>query len=254
MAMGFLLRGRARTGTKLAVGVCSIPPSHRDYLRRHHEVEGWIEHAAAHVIAYLIALQTANGISGNMMEIGVHHGRLFILLALGCQFGETSLAVDLFERQHLNSSRSGQGDCARLIANLEQYAPSAPYTLVTADSTTLGRSFIRNHRHLRFVSIDGGHNRDTTCKDLFLAQRMLAPAGWSRSTISTGLIGAVSLQDCMTITGAAVSWRRLRSSRIKCCLLPRPNIPPLTAKDLRRHFLSCAGQRGRRSSFASTTY
>lgn len=177
MAMGFLLHRRVRTGTKLAVRICSIPPSHRDYLRRHHEVEGWIEHAAAHVIAYLIALQTANGIIGNMMEIGVHHGRLFILLALGCQFGETSLAVDLFERQHLNLSQSGQGDRVRLIANLEQYAPNAPYTLVTADSATLGRSFIRNHRDLRFVSIDGGHSRDTTCKDLFLAQRMLAPAG-----------------------------------------------------------------------------
>jgi len=175
--MGFLLRGRARARTKLAVRICPIPPSHRDYLRRHHEIEGWIEHVAAHVIAYLIALQTANGISGNMMEIGVHHGRLFILLALGCQSGETSLAVDLFEQQHLNSRRSGQGDRARLIANLEQYAPGAPYTLVTADSATLGRSFIRNHRYLRFVSIDGGHSRYTTYKDLFLAQRMLAPAG-----------------------------------------------------------------------------
>src|SRR5271165_3104034 len=51
--MGFLLRGRARARTKLAVGICPIPPSHRDYLRRHHEIEGWIEHAAAHVIAYL---------------------------------------------------------------------------------------------------------------------------------------------------------------------------------------------------------
>src|SRR5262249_30766957 len=157
---------------RLALGICPIPPSHRDYLRRHREIEGWIEHAAAHVIAYLIALQTANGISGNMMEIGVHHGRLFILLALGCQTGETALAVDLFEQQHLNSSRSGQGDRARLTANLDQYAPSARYSLITANSAMLGRSFIRSYRDLRFVSIDGGHSRYTTCKDLFLAQRM----------------------------------------------------------------------------------
>jgi len=109
MAMGFLLRRRARIRTKLTVGISPIPPSHRDYLRCHHAIEGWIEHAAAHVIAYLIASQTANGISGNMMEIGVHHGRLFILLALGRQSGETSLAVDMFEQKHLNSSRFGAG-------------------------------------------------------------------------------------------------------------------------------------------------
>jgi hypothetical protein len=125
------------------------------------------------VIAYLIALRTANGISGNMMEIGVHHGRLFILLALGCQSGETSLAVDLFEQQHLNSSRFGAGRPHALDRQSGIIRAEWPYTLITANSAMLGRSFIR----LRFASIDGGHSRCTICKDLSLAQRMLGPAG-----------------------------------------------------------------------------
>jgi hypothetical protein len=174
--MRFPLRRRA-SAPDLATDIDPAPATHRDYLRRHREVEGWIEHATAHIIAYLIALQSANGIRGNMMEIGVHHGRSFILLALGCREAECAFAVDLFEQQELNTSRSGIGDRTRMTENLARFAPAARCVLITADSSRLGRSFSREHSGLRFVSIDGGHSRDTTRHDLFLAQRMLGPAG-----------------------------------------------------------------------------
>jgi hypothetical protein len=49
------------------------------------------------------------GITGNVAEIGVHHGRLFILLYLLTSPDERALAVDLFSGQERNIGSSGHG-------------------------------------------------------------------------------------------------------------------------------------------------
>jgi peptide chain release factor 2 len=51
-------------------------------------------------------------------EIGVHHGRLFIPMALARRPGERALAIDVFEDQHLNVDHSGKGDRARFEENV----------------------------------------------------------------------------------------------------------------------------------------
>ena len=45
-------------------------------------VEGWLRTEAALVIAALNARQRALDVKGGIAEIGVHHGKLFILLYL----------------------------------------------------------------------------------------------------------------------------------------------------------------------------
>ena len=47
-------------------------------------VEGWLDPRSAKVIAALGEYQTAQGIRGAVGEIGVHHGKLLVLLDRSC--------------------------------------------------------------------------------------------------------------------------------------------------------------------------
>ena len=50
------------------------------YLKSQTAVKGWLDPYSAEVIAELGRFQAADGVAGSVGEIGVHHGRLFILL------------------------------------------------------------------------------------------------------------------------------------------------------------------------------
>jgi len=106
------------------------------------------------------------------MEIGVHHGRLFILLALLTRDDEYALAVDLFDMQDRNVDRSGAGDIAVFRANLARYAPAAQVQILQGDSVELASSIIDDHRGMRYISVDGGHLRSTTASDLRVAEAL----------------------------------------------------------------------------------
>ncbi len=141
-------------------------------------VEGWLHAASATITARLLQRQTAIGLGGNVMEIGVHHGRYFLVLAEGLAAGESALAVDIFAAQHLNVSNSGRGDQRIFEDNLARFLPHIPVTVVAADSTTLGDDdFIAQHAGMRFISVDGGHDRATVRHDLTLCESLLASGG-----------------------------------------------------------------------------
>jgi len=74
-------------------------------------VEGWLHTEAAITIAALGERQRALGVEGGIAEIGVHHGKLFILLYLLGRAPERAVAIDLFEDQHLNIDLSGISTC-----------------------------------------------------------------------------------------------------------------------------------------------
>lgn len=156
----------------------SFPTPVRDYLIHQDAVEGWLWYTTSHVIATLLQIQPALGVGeGGALEIGVHHGRLFILMALGLADGEEALGVDLFEMQDQNVDNSGKGDFGALERNLKTHAPSARTRFVKANSLSLGGEFGRKESGRRFISIDGGHTRATTANDLWLAQIMAREGG-----------------------------------------------------------------------------
>jgi hypothetical protein len=95
----------------------------RRYLKHGHKfVEGWMLPAAAKMITTLSAVQEAQRISGNVAEIGVHHGKLFILLYLLTRGDERAVAIDLFADQARNIDHSGIGDLDKFRANLARHA------------------------------------------------------------------------------------------------------------------------------------
>ena len=70
-------------------------------------VQGWLSTYSAEFIAVLSEIQHKAGYTGAVGEIGVHHGKLFILLLLTASRREKAFAIDVFEAQDLNTDRSG---------------------------------------------------------------------------------------------------------------------------------------------------
>ena len=112
------------------------------YMQNMAQVEGWLNDITAKMIYQLLRYQTEAGLRGNVLEIGVHHGRLFLLLALSVAREEHAVAVDLFGDQHLNVGRSGRGDRNIFEQNIRAYAPNARILILQANSTRLGEDFL----------------------------------------------------------------------------------------------------------------
>ena len=142
-------------------------------------VEGWLRTEAALVIAALSERQRALGARGGIAEIGVHHGKLFILLYLLGGAPEKAVAIDLFEDQHLNVDQSGSGDLAKFRRNLARHADDARLVLHQGSSLDLaGADLVRlAEGPLRFISVDGGHTAEITAHDLAVADASLAEGG-----------------------------------------------------------------------------
>ena len=139
-------------------------------------VEGWLSPTTATMIATLLLAQTEQGVAGDVCEIGVHHGRLFLILANAAAVGETAVAVDVFGDQDKNVDRSGLGDRAVFETNAARYAPGARIDIVQESSLDLQTpKFLQ--RRFRFLSIDGGHTAEATANDLWIAEKTLTGQG-----------------------------------------------------------------------------
>jgi hypothetical protein len=144
-------------------------------------VEGWLEPGDAAATGTLMKLQSDKlGIHGHVAEIGVHHGKYLIWMALHLHFGERAVGFDLFElAQSENIDGSGSGSLAKLRANAAHYAPGAIEALAT-NSLRLPLCFFQEQRLqglVRFFSVDGGHFVDHAYEDCWSAWSALAPGG-----------------------------------------------------------------------------
>jgi hypothetical protein len=150
------------------------------YLRSGYRyVDGWLYPAAAQAIAHLSVEQRRANAVGGVAEIGVHHGKLFILLYLLTSENEPAVAIDLFSRQELNAELSGAGDLERLKKNLRRYADVDRLVVYEGDSMGLTAADLLQlgGGPLRLISIDGGHTSEITAHDLGTAEGALADDG-----------------------------------------------------------------------------
>jgi hypothetical protein len=150
------------------------------YLKHGHQlVKGWLLPAAAQAIVLLSQEQRRANLSGNVAEIGVHHGKLFILLYLLSSENELAVAIDLFSHQDLNVDRSGAGDLERFKRNLNRHAELSRLVIHEGDSTqlTAGQLLQLGRGPFRLISIDGGHTAEITAHDLATAEGALAEGG-----------------------------------------------------------------------------
>ena len=142
-------------------------------------MQGWLRPGAAHAVIALSDVQRLLHIAGGVAEIGVHHGKLFIVLYLLSSDGEPAVAIDLFSQQYLNFEHSGAGDLERFKKNLHHYADLTRLVIHEGDSTKLNSAdLIRlGQGPFRLISIDGGHTPEITAHDLATADGALATGG-----------------------------------------------------------------------------
>lgn len=143
-------------------------------------VDGWLTPLDAGMTATVSAFQGAEGLTGSVGEIGIHHGRMFLILALGLRPGEKAFAIDVFDDQALNLDRSGRGDEAIFRANMASHGVDTNnVTVLRRSSLSLAWPEIERmvEQPIRLGSVDGGHTADVVAHDMALMESGLAEHG-----------------------------------------------------------------------------
>lgn len=149
--------------------------------RKKNPMGGMYQHGFTPLLRHLSGQQSF----GHVAEIGVHYGESFLPLAQCRRPGEIALAVDCFEMQEANISRSGKGNSDRF----KEHTKSLPDVLtVVGDSrdftaadyldrlTRKAYPGMTQHR-VRLFHVDGGHDYDTCLHDLTQAWQCLTEDG-----------------------------------------------------------------------------
>ena len=146
------------------------------------QVEGWLGDRMWQVINVFGTILDANGVRGNVVEFGVHHGLFLFLLSTIRNGDEQCFAVDVFEDQILNIDCSGRGSLATFLAHIETFMASERqfFKIVQRDTMSFSIAEVTDlfgRNGVKFFSVDAGHTVQHTCNDLSLAQEVLAPGG-----------------------------------------------------------------------------
>jgi len=149
----------------------------QDKLQR--AVPGWLTDGAISAVIALAKWQEESNVLGDVAEIGVHHGKFFILLANLRRRHERAYAIDVFGDQHLNADKSGRGDLSKFMENLRHHGSEVGLTVLKKDSKTLTRADFYSGRkgNIRLFSIDGSHTAEHTRSDLAIAAQLIGVDG-----------------------------------------------------------------------------
>ena len=143
-------------------------------------IEGWYSQIALELISELNTIQISREIAGSLCEIGIHHGRSFILLSLLSQSNERCIGIDLFEEQDENIEKSGCGNKEIVLSNLELYECQLNrIKFISKNSLNLTPEELLDisKQKFRLFSLDGGHSTEIVQNDLQLAESVLQDGG-----------------------------------------------------------------------------
>lgn len=145
-------------------------------------IGGWCEAGLWQTVEAVLDVQAKLQVGGPVAEIGVHHGKFFIGLALAKKHPAGNLAIDVFDDQTFNVDKSGRGNRAVFMRNLEACGIAAEAVDVRqVDSSTLTDAEIAALRTssggFSLFSVDGGHLAEHAYNDLLLAMKLTGPGG-----------------------------------------------------------------------------
>lgn len=142
-------------------------------------VAGWLEPLSADFISAIARVQIRHHWHGALGEIGVHHGKLFILLQLNAAKDERLFAIDIFDDQALNIDKSGHGDHEIFLRNVAVWGGSTERLVVISKSSlqVAPNEILEKVGPVRLASIDGGHTEECALNDVHLVERVLADYG-----------------------------------------------------------------------------
>ena len=147
------------------------------YLEAFGAIPGWCSPDAYLMFMAYHQLLADEGLAGDVLEIGVHHGLSAIGVAALRGEGRRFVAVDLFEgMQSQNVSASGLGDLRQFLANMHRFHDDVSFmTVHTAHSATLRPADLGCG--FSFCHIDGGHSAAEAYADLHLCSSITIPGG-----------------------------------------------------------------------------
>jgi Methyltransferase domain len=145
-------------------------------MRRGRDIGGWFTPEAAALFALLDDVQRSAGVTGDLFEIGAHHGKSAVVLCAMAQPSESVGVCDLFGQQALNLSASGSGERELLERNVTRVVPGFTRLRVfECPSSELSASQVG--RGQRLFHVDGGHLLEEALGDLRLAAEVLHERG-----------------------------------------------------------------------------
>jgi hypothetical protein len=150
------------------------------YLKKYiRKIPGYLSSIDAKLISHLLQWQETQGIRGSLCEIGVHHGRLFLLLALSRRREESALAIDLFEDDTINTgTHIGRPNALlRNAGKLQVSLSSEEVIKCSSHDLTATDILSKAPGQVRFFSVDGGHLYKDVRNDLELARKCISENG-----------------------------------------------------------------------------
>jgi hypothetical protein len=139
-------------------------------------VSGFCEVGLGEMLSTLNSVQDD---TGDIIEIGVFHGKSFLPLTFLRDGAERLIAIDCFGKQEHNLDQSGVGSYEMLTKHVKRAhgleALPSWLTIISADSMTLSAVDITDNA--RIFSIDGSHTAEATFADLLLADECLGDDG-----------------------------------------------------------------------------
>jgi len=145
------------------------------------EVQGWLNLRVLNVLNAWSEVYREHFITNEAiapaLEIGVHHGRLFLGLEAITPEDVECFALDVFDDQERNIDNSGKGNLGVFLSNVNSLARNPSRVVpVQADSFSVNSCRELSHSY-SVISIDGGHTREHAGSDLNYANNTIKPGG-----------------------------------------------------------------------------
>lgn len=156
------------------------------YSLNFNKIDGWFLFSFIKEMKILNDIHNNLNIQGNILEIGVYHGKSFIPFSFLLKKDEQIIGVDCFQKQEFNSGYSYLCSKKRVELNIKKIYldkfKDLNYKLIQSNSKDLTHddyiNFIDNKLPYRIIYIDGGHDKNTCDIDLRNASKILCNKGF----------------------------------------------------------------------------
>jgi|TARA_B110000914_G_scaffold209376_1_gene207652 hypothetical protein len=139
-------------------------------------IPGWFTLDDCEHFHLVMEMQSMNGVTGDMLEIGSYHGRSTAIMAGGIRSGECIHVCDAFESD-TSDGYSNKPSPEKLLANIQRVNPDIDLAKVKIHQCLSDDLSFPEDQKFRFIHIDGGHSAEQVYSDMELAKRHLALRG-----------------------------------------------------------------------------
>ncbi len=190
----------------------------KEYLVAQDSIQGWFYPEDVLVFQEINAFHGRDSVKGDLLEIGVYHGKSAILMGYFTRDDERLVVCDLFQspapiRENQAEKQFWYSELTKTIfeTNYLRFHPELP-SIVSCPSTKLIQ-IGRLKRNFRFVHIDGSHLYSIVRQDLHTAKRLL---------LRKGIVAIDDYRSVHTPGVAAATWQEMTSGGlIPFCLTPQ---------------------------------